>query len=585
MSAKTIDIRKLLAAAVLMLPLLSCFWYVAMFGTNMPYMDDWSFMSEVGHVVLKSKHHSLWQFLDHQHNEHKMGIPFLMLFFVGSATAWNWLAMMYANVVIHSLTNILLMFWAWAQMKTQRLPLLALLPIPLVMCTFRQWENLLFAFQTCIYTVNLFFLISVILLERSKALDWKFYAGFVAAFFACYCNGNGLLALPLGCLALTLQWAILPQERAVAKKKTLIWIALCVVVVVLYFSTYRHESFYKFKLAYLSENFVGCIKFLIAPFGTIYANDVANAVTWGAFFIATMLLTFFICIKRRILDRFSITAWMIILFGVAFDLLVFWGRAGFALDTSLAPSHPESFLNALCSRYSTSNAFTLAALYVLAVYTYRRGWLSSVNAACVGALICCCTYVSLTIGISLGEIWHDLRLSEKAMLENQELVSDNMLKRIFPEPSMMRKFTKQNEQIGLFHYSHEKFPSHLPVTKEPVALVTHASGVMDKQGQWHVGKESDIVVRGWTFDPRAKRPAAAVWVFVDEKPLMRAAYGLSRQDLKSFGPRMRWGHTGFETVFAAKHIGLGRHDLSLKVISSDGQRCMDTGTQVIFVVE
>lgn len=614
MSAKAIDIRKLLVATVLMLPLVSCFWYVAVFGVNLPYQDDWAFMHEAGRMLLHDPNATLLRFLNHQHNDHKMGVPFSILFCIGIASGWNWVAMMYGNVVLHSLANILLMVWAWAQMKLRSLPLLILLPIPLVMCSFRQWENMLFAFQTCIYSVHLFFLLSLILLARSRGLDWKFYTAMLSAFLACYCNGNGLLTLPLGLLALILQWtmtllaneaktaeierdvsfgasedfkasSLKRSEGAVAKLKILIWTGVSGFVSLLYFSSYEHQSFFKFKLAYLSENFRGVIKFLIAPFGTLYANDVHNAILWGILFLLTLCLTLFICIKRRILDRFVITAWMIILFCVAFDLLVFWGRCGFALDPVLSAKSPDTYLNAICSRYSTTNALGLVGLYLLTVHTFRRGWLSIINAACVCALISCCIYVSMTVGITMSEVWHDYRLTEKTIVENQELVTDDQLKRIFPEPGVMRRFKKTIERLHLFHYSHEKFPSHLPVTKEPVALVTYVNGKVDAKGQWHVGTNSDIVIRGWTWDRDAKKPATAVWVFVDEKPLILAAYGLTRTDLKSFGPRMRWGRTGFESVFSAKQIGAGLHEVSLKVISSDGKRCMDTGTQVLLLVE
>jgi hypothetical protein len=185
----------------------------------------------------------------------------------------------------------------------------------------------------------------------------------------------------------------------------------------------------------------------------------------------------------------------------------------------------------------------------------------------------------------MGEVWHNLRLVDKSILENQDLVGDSELKRVYVDADVVRKLRNLTEETGLVKYSYEKFPSNLPITKEPVALVTCVNGKMDTKGQWHVGRDSHMVVKGWAWDLHAKKPASSVWVFVDEKPLIRAAYGLFRRDLKSFRPRLKWGRTGFESIFSAKNVGPGLHEVSLKVISADGKRCMDTGTQVLFMVE
>ena len=591
MTAITIDFRKLLITVVLVAPILSCFWFVSFYGTNLPYQDDWAFMFEAGNFLLHKT--SILSLLNHQHNDHKMGIPYLFLLCVGLCTGWNWVSMMQANVVILSLTNVLLFAWAWARLKTRHLSLLILLPISLVMCSFRQWENLLFAFQTCVYSVNLFFLLSLILLERSKGLDWKFGLALAAAFCACNCNGNGLLILPLGLLAMILQGKVDPRvdsddstqlEGAVTKKKILIWFAVSLFAVALFFNSYQPQGYFRFKPQYWSENPVGTIKFFFGTFGTLFANDIENAVRWGAFFIAATFLALITCFKRKVLDRFSITAWMIVLFGLSFDLLVFLGRAGLALDPSVARENSETFLNALCSRYATTNSLTLVGLYLLVIWSYRRGWLSLINTTLVSSLISCCIYISITLGIPTAEVWRDLRLTEKSILENEGLVSETSVKRIYPFVYRLHEFKPAMESLGFFHRSYEKFPSQLPCKSEVAGVIVSINGERDDSGRWLLRRDADILIRGWALDVSSGNPATAVWICVDGKPYIRAAYGLNRPELRGFRNRIRVGRTGFAAVFSPNQIGTGRHEISLKVISSNGQRCMDSGLAAVVEV-
>lgn len=588
---KAFHVRRAVIAALLAAPLLSCFWLVAAYGTNLPYQDDWAFMFEAGSLLLGDS--SILNLLNHQHNDHRMGVPYLFLLCIGLCTGWNWVSMMQANVVILSLTNILVLAWAWSRLKTHSLPLLILLPISLVMCSFRQWENLLFAFQSCVYLCNLFFLLSLISIERSMGVDWKFSVSIFCASCAVYSNGNGLLTLPLGLLALILQWLMAPPyddqdspsvERALTKKKIWIWLAFSPAIVILFFHSYLPQGFFRFKIDYWSEDPIGTLKFLLGTFGTLFANDIENAVRWGAFFLLTTLLTMISFYVRRSADRFSITAIIIVLFGLSFDLLVFLGRAGFALDHSISKGDSESFMNALCSRYATTNSLTLVALYVLVIWSYRRGWLSMISTAFVSILIGCCLYVSITIGIPTAEVWHDLRLTEKSILENRELVSETSMKRIYPFVDCMDRFNANMESLGFFRRKNERFPSYLPCKKEVTGVISYVNGAATGDKRWLLSRDTDILVKGWAFDMKSGKPATAVWIFIDKEPHIRAAYGLNRPELSNFRDRLRFGHTGFAAVFSAKQIASGRHELSLKVISSDARKCIDSGPAAIIEI-
>lgn len=192
--------------------------------------------------------------------------------------------------------------------------------------------------------------------------------------------------------------------------------------------------------------------------------------------------------------------------------------------------------------------------------------------------------IRLHAGIPTAEVWHDLRLTEKSILENRELVSETSMKRIYPFVYCMDRFYANMESLGFFRRPNEKFPSYLPCKKDVTGVISYVNGAVTGDKRWRLSRDTDVLVKGWAFDMKSGKPATAVWIFIDKEPHIPAAYGLNRPELSNFRDRLRVGHTGFAAVFSTKQISSGRHELSLKVISSDAQRCIDSGPAAIIEI-
>jgi peptidoglycan/LPS O-acetylase OafA/YrhL len=80
-----------------------------------------------------------------------------------------------------------------------------------------------------------------------------------------------------------------------------------------------------------------------------------------------------------------------------------------------------------------------------------------------------------------------------------------------------------------------------------------------------------LQVAGWAVDQQAHLPALATFITVDGKTDVPATYGMARPDVAQ-GFKLGFDAIGFEAFIPPKDLGTGPHQLSLKIVSADGQR-------------
>lgn len=80
----------------------------------------------------------------------------------------------------------------------------------------------------------------------------------------------------------------------------------------------------------------------------------------------------------------------------------------------------------------------------------------------------------------------------------------------------------------------------------------------------------DWAVTGWAVDQVHKSPAAGVDIVIDGQAY-RAQYGEDRLDVASHFNVPAYQKSGFKFTVPAGVIGKGRHELRVRVISSDGK--------------
>ncbi len=88
------------------------------------------------------------------------------------------------------------------------------------------------------------------------------------------------------------------------------------------------------------------------------------------------------------------------------------------------------------------------------------------------------------------------------------------------------------------------------------------------------GKPAMLVVQGWAFDSFAHTPAAAVFIEMDGK-LYPANYGTPRLDVAALFKSRGLAATGFQWSMPAWKLGTATHEISVKVLASDGKGYYD----------
>jgi hypothetical protein len=89
------------------------------------------------------------------------------------------------------------------------------------------------------------------------------------------------------------------------------------------------------------------------------------------------------------------------------------------------------------------------------------------------------------------------------------------------------------------------------------------------------GKSAMLLVPGWAFDSSARLPASAVLIELDGK-LYPANYGGERLDVAALFKSGELSRTGFQWGLPAWKLGRATHEISLKILSSDGKGHYDT---------
>jgi hypothetical protein len=93
-----------------------------------------------------------------------------------------------------------------------------------------------------------------------------------------------------------------------------------------------------------------------------------------------------------------------------------------------------------------------------------------------------------------------------------------------------------------------------------------------------------VAVVGWAIDAPAGSPARTVFIDVDGRPFQEAVYGDdSPQAVSTLGSE-RYAQSGFDAILDTTALSPGPHQLTVRVVSSDGRRLYAPGTPIVFQV-
>ena len=207
----------------ILLPGAIVLYYVRTFGVNVPVHDEWHFMSTLDKFYAGNE----WpQALVDHYGEHRVPVAKAIILALAPFTKYNVKTEMYLSALL----MILGAWLCWRLLQRTHAPPWLIIPIGWLFVSTSQFENLLVGWQIQIPLMNVFVLLTILLLSQ-EPLQLKHEAlAAVTALLATFSFANGLLIWPV----LILFVAVRTRARGAA----VLWTFLTIGAVWLYASGY-----------------------------------------------------------------------------------------------------------------------------------------------------------------------------------------------------------------------------------------------------------------------------------------------------------------------------------------------------------
>ncbi|HVV25584.1 MAG TPA: hypothetical protein VHC21_00940 [Candidatus Saccharimonadales bacterium] len=336
---------------------------IAHYGVNTPFWDQWDMVA----LFQKASHHSLgFADLWHQHNEHRIFFPLLVLLANAYLTHWNTFIEMFISAFFALVTAVLLFSLIKRSIQTYWLGICAALIVSVWFFSPVQWQNWLWGGQVAWFMTNLGAIAALFLItkgadaktERTRHLLFLF-AG-LTAFISTFSLASGLFSWIAGLILL-----ILNKEK---KKILEIWSLAGLISIGLY---YYHLSQTPTPSGSASQFFIhhplGFIKFFIAllggPVGSFSGGGLQTAlpgslqlplVVGGILLAALVPVAVLIWYRRNNIRAYA--PWLaLIIYSLLCILSTAYGRLGYGIDLVYK------------SRYTAFSLLYVIGLVVLAI--------------------------------------------------------------------------------------------------------------------------------------------------------------------------------------------------------------------------
>jgi hypothetical protein len=306
--------------------------FVAVYGVNGLWFDDWGFVSIVhaaltGHLSLGL----LWA----QHNENRMAIPYLAMLAIALPTHYDTKVVMLLDAVLFVAT-----FGVWLAIVSsfcQRrvtLPLVAVCGI--VWFSLADWQNALWGFQLAWYLI-LGGLTGMLILLLNRSPDRSEFGRLVGAVavavVASYSSAQGLLLWPvwLVCLA----WGWRGRRRSRARIEAPVWVGAGAIATAIYFVDYSGNGFSPDVLVHSPGLVVDSV---LANIGNVFPSSSPllglHEVLGVVILVATGLVSYLSLRDPKLEPRGALPLCLLV-FALLFDLSVTTDRLIFGLALSV----------------------------------------------------------------------------------------------------------------------------------------------------------------------------------------------------------------------------------------------------------
>lgn len=397
-----------------LLSLLGCFVvsvvYVNSFAVNVFFADEWDFVPLLRRAQMGTL--EAGDLLAH-HNEHVYLFPWGLMLLLGSVTNYDTVPLMYGVLLCLLLTAVVLLLAFSGDAKGRsRAYLLLFVPVPLLVFSWRQHENMLWGNQISFGLAQSFSVLSLYLLHACSGSGGvrraaAFSAGLLAATVASFSAVQGLLVWPAGLLVLLASSLGRPAKGAFAAA----WALVGGAEWALYLSGYDRPRGVP-SVLYAAEHPLEGFSYFVTLLGASLFHQEAATFWAGLALLALSLVGLFLLMGERRLP--SRPFWLgLLIFAFLSLASVTAGRVGFPDEAF--------FARATVSRYAT---FSLLA--VVGTYAVFAGlvWLrrSAATLALFGVLS---LLIVASVPLSYGEGMEAGRLTEASRESMVSVLADH----------------------------------------------------------------------------------------------------------------------------------------------------------------
>ena len=307
--------------------------FIARFGIDVPYWDQWDFVPFLDRAARGSLTLSE---LASQHNEHRILFPRLIMLGLARLTRWDVRAEMWAGWSMVLVTLGVLLLELRRRDRPAGLTAWALVSAAWLLFSLRQWENWLFGWQLQIFLAVLGAAVALwALLVPSPA---RIAAAVAAAGVCSYSFASGLGVWPAGAVVLLL--TPLPRRR----RMTLVaaWGVVACLVLALYLRGFEPIGSHP-RLGVALEHPLGTLGCLLTALGASLAQSLPLALIVGAALLLVVVASLVPLASRP--DGLARARYGLglVAFSVAAAGLIAVGRVGLEPPDWLGPAMPSRY--------------------------------------------------------------------------------------------------------------------------------------------------------------------------------------------------------------------------------------------------
>jgi len=565
---------RLLLWLALLLPYVLCWLYVRAYGVNTPLSDD--FTTVLVMKLFSVGQMNIFDILDAQHNEHRCGFPYVLTLLLAQISHYNCVHNMYMGVVFVGATLAVFLYFLWPKFKTAGITSFAFVPIAWLLCSLRQTQNLLMAFQGA-YESAFFFVLCLFLLQGINGFGARFWFAALCALLSAFSFGNGLLAAPVGFLLLASRFLLGGPEQFCKHRQIIFsWALICLLIAGAYFWHYiSGVGQGKVTLEFLMHAPLAVVAFAIGFLASPVAREERSAILIGTIY-CLLCLVFAVSFARKpkAYSQDMILPTMLICFSVLSACMASLGRAQLGIDASYV------------SRYVTMANYGWIGLYLLALFAKDLG--RNFRAIAIGTILICFTIGAVTTAKYCqieALVYRDLELNAENVIRSYNLAGPHEIVRWIglyaAEYGPLVQYLEQN-RLSLFSVDQEQcHPAQQSQTNaNPYwCVIDFANGRLNTDSKAistidvDLTSQTDIDLTGWVANlPQSKLPKA-VWIVIDDHLTVPAAYGLTRVAVAASTKKDFLTTSGFASSLRANILAKGKHNVRLKILERENGAC------------